>query len=305
MSTLHIKLFGNISIERNGQAISNLYSKNLELFCYLLLHRKQTHTRESLASLLWPDVPTTQAKKYLRQTIWRLQTALGDPNSEEGDEANRLFVHDPGWVRINTEAAWQMDVAVFEQAYDLCRDLPGHTLSNSQAEDLQEAIQLYRGDLLNMWYEDWCIYERERLQLIYLTMLDKLMGYCEAHQRYEEGVDYGTRILRLDRAREGTYRQLMRLYYRAGHRTAALREYDRCKTVLAEELAIEPTEETTFLYAQIRADRLDAIASTRPKPEASSNAGDGTEVGVALGLVRQLEQIQQDLTIIKQSLNLT
>ncbi|MEZ4660564.1 MAG: hypothetical protein R2911_23660 [Caldilineaceae bacterium] len=43
------------------------------------------------------------------------------------------------------------------------------------------------------------MFERERLQLIYLTLLDKLMGYCESQQLYEQGIAYGQTILRFDR----------------------------------------------------------------------------------------------------------
>ena len=56
------------------------------------------------------------------------------------------------------------------------------------------------GDLIETLYSDWCIYERDRLQLVYLAMLEKLMGYCEDRQRYPQGIAYGQRILRYDPA---------------------------------------------------------------------------------------------------------
>jgi two-component SAPR family response regulator len=93
-------------------------------------------------------------------------------------------------------------------------------------------VALYHGDLLEDWFQDWCLYERERLQNIYLAALDKLMDYCEASRDYDAGLAYGTRILRHDLARERTHRRLMRLYYLAGDRTSALRQYDRCVQIL-------------------------------------------------------------------------
>ncbi len=63
-------------------------------------------------------------------------------------------------------------------------------------------MDLYRGDLLEGWYQEWCLFERERLQNAYMLMLDKLMGYCEAHSEYEQGLVYGDLILRLDHASE-------------------------------------------------------------------------------------------------------
>ena len=63
---------------RDDRPLPVLSSKALELLCYLVLHRDRAHTREALSRLLWPDAPDGQAKKYLRQTLWQLQTNLGE-----------------------------------------------------------------------------------------------------------------------------------------------------------------------------------------------------------------------------------
>jgi DNA-binding SARP family transcriptional activator len=122
---------------------------------------------------------------------------------------------------------------------------------------VQEALQLYSGALLDGWYHEWCLYERERFLTMYLAMCDKLIGYCEAESRYDEGVAYGLRILRHDRARERTHRALMRLYYLAGDRTGALRQYERCAAALSDELGVRPARSTAALYEQISAERVE------------------------------------------------
>src|SRR5262249_56752701 len=101
----------------------------------------------------------------------------------------------------------------------------GAEMDGSQAEALRNAVTLYQGDLLEGCYHDWCVYERERLQSDYLSMLDKLMSWCEAHRDYEAGLQYGHRVLRYERARECTHRRLMRLYYLPGDPTPALPQY--------------------------------------------------------------------------------
>ena len=71
-------------------------------------------------------------------------------------------------------------------------DVPGARLSRADAGALEEAVELYHGDLIETLYSDWCIYERDRLQLVYLAMLEKLMGYCEDRQRYPQGLPTGS-----------------------------------------------------------------------------------------------------------------
>jgi hypothetical protein len=162
---------------------------------------------------------------------------------------------------------------------------------------LQCAVGLYQGDLLEGWYQDWCIYERERLQNIYLTMLDKLMGYCEAHHEYDTGVAYGARILLFDRAREHTHRRLMRLQYLGGNRTAALRQYERCVTALDEELSVKPAKSTMALYEQIRADNLDSSTVF----SADSARGGGPTIDSQPEVLGRLNQLQELLIDIQQA----
>ena len=49
----------------------------------------------------------------------------------------------------------------------------------------------------------------------------------------------------------------MRLYYLAGDRTAALRQYQQCAAALDEELGVRPAQRTVRLYEQIRLDQVD------------------------------------------------
>ncbi|MCA9875114.1 MAG: bacterial transcriptional activator domain-containing protein, partial [Anaerolineales bacterium] len=124
-------------------------------------------------------------------------------------------------------------------------------------------------DLLEGWYQDWCLFERERYQQMLLLMLDKLMAHCESCGAYEAGIVYGMQILRYDLARERTYRQLMRLFYLAGDRTGALRQYERCTAVLRNELGVKPSTSTEQLRAQVEADDMVTHESTLVWPSSS------------------------------------
>ena len=115
MSILRISLFGKFEVYWGQQVLTGLEARRVqELFCYLLLHRRDVHCRETLAGLLWGDSSAAQAKKYLRQALWQLQTALNcHPNPSE----SQVLLVDSEWVQLNTGANFQLDVAVFEQAF--------------------------------------------------------------------------------------------------------------------------------------------------------------------------------------------
>jgi DNA-binding SARP family transcriptional activator len=288
MSPLTVRLFGKFSVRRNGQESEGLSGcKIQELFCYLLLHRDRGHTRECLASLLWADSPSAQSRKYLRQALWQLQSAL---HAQVEVAKERTLLAESDSVRLKTEDGLWLDVAEFERAFALVRGVPGPDLHGTRVAALQAAVELYKGDLLEGWYQDWCLCERERLQGMYLAMLDKLMDYCTAHRDYENGAAYGARILRCDPARECTHQRLMRLRYLAGDRAGALRQYQRCAAALAAELGVQPAEGTVGLYDQIRTGRLEGSAGA-----AIVKARIGQSQGSLVDVLSHLKQLEAAL----------
>jgi DNA-binding SARP family transcriptional activator len=257
MSTLVVSLFGKLRLRVEGGTPVEIDSfKAQELFCYLLLFRDRPHTRERLADTLWADSSPSHSKQYLRQTLWQLRGVV-DPVSQPD---NPILLVESEWIQVNANAALSLDVAEFEKAYNLARGTRGYQLDARQAEALRRAIPLYKGDLMENWYQDWCIIEQERFQNMYLDMLHKLMALCERSQEYEEGLHYATLILRSDRAREKAHRRIMRLRYLIGDRTGALRQYERCVKILRDEFGVEPSQQTTDLYNTIQADAFVPLA---------------------------------------------
>ena len=143
-------------------------------------------------------------------------------------------------------------------------DLAGPELTADHLETVRTAVTLYTGDLLEGWYWEWCQDERQRLQTMYLILVDKLVSYCESRQLYDMGIIYAGHILRLDRAHERTHRRLMRMHYLGGDRTAALRQYQRCRAALGDELGIRPSARTEALYARMTANDATLAPGAEP-----------------------------------------
>jgi DNA-binding SARP family transcriptional activator len=258
MPTRRFQLFGKFSVYRDAELVKGLDGgKEQELLSYLLVRRDHCHPREALGSLLWGDTSTEKSRKYLRQALWRLQTVLGLDQSTGPPLLS--VAHD--WVQLRLHSDVVLDVALLEQAFAATQGISGRDLDSSKAQVLKRAIEVYKGDLLEGSYQDWCLFERERLQNIYLSILEKLLIYSKTHGEYEAGQSYGTTILRFDPARESTHRHLMHLRYMAGDRTGALRQYERCARALKQELGVQPQKSTVELNEQIRADRLESTAS--------------------------------------------
>jgi DNA-binding SARP family transcriptional activator len=250
MSSIEVSLFGKFNIDFGGKKTYIRARKVQELLIYLLVFRDHPQPRESLTEILWADQPTTISKKNLRQTLWHLQSVIRDYHDLGGFD---LLIED-GWIHIKLPTNFCLDTAEFEQVFFLVNQKHAKDLSAEDFGAMQYAARLYKGDLLEGWYQNWCIFERERFHMMNLALLDKLVQYCEIHQEYDAGLTYGWQILRHDHAYERAHRQLMRLYCMAGDRTQALHQYQRCVEALRNELGVEPSDRTRHLHAQIQSD---------------------------------------------------
>ena len=261
MSQLAISLFGNfeVSYQRSSSCIWEK-GKVQELLSFLLLN-KRAYTREFLATLLWQNIPTKQSRRYLRKTLWQLQQPLS--NLLDNDE--RILIVETEIIQINHEFNLWCDVHILEEAFKMCTGIKGADLSSQIVQKLRIAIKNYRGDLLEGWFYDWCIIERERLQGIYLILLDRLIENCIFNGRFDEGIRYSFEVLAFDPAHERTHRHLMELYYGMGDRTRALRQFHTCTKILKKELNITPNKRTMNLLEQIATDELPSFKPPQPQ----------------------------------------
>jgi DNA-binding SARP family transcriptional activator len=288
MPLITISLLGKFKVLCQDRLVPDLDKiKVQELFSYLLLHRDQAHTREALATLLWGEISLVQAKRYLRKTLWQLQTPL---DQHLPLRAKKTLVVQPDWIQVNPEADICLDVADIEAAFAACQGIPGYQLTTKDVALLQNATSLYKGNLLEGWFQDWCLYERERLQRIYLIILDKLIEYCIFQGQFDKGIEYSLQVLGFDTARERIHLNLMRLYYLSGDRTQALRQFEQCEAILKREFDVQPSRHTMTLYKQILEDQSVSLISSENE-FAFTYSREQDQILAA----HQLKQLQTDL----------
>jgi DNA-binding SARP family transcriptional activator len=302
MASIKVSLFGKFNIAYGEKRTSIRARKVQELLTYLLMFRKQPQPRESLSEILWADQPAIISKKNLRQTLWHLQSAF---KAFKNSSRLELLIED-GWIHIRLPTDFWLDTAEFEQVFDSVNHKSARELSGEDFAAMQYAVNLYTGDLLEGWYQDWCIFERERFQMMNLMLLDKLVQYCEIHQKYDTGLAYGWQILRHDHAYERAHRQLMRLYALSGDRTQALHQYQRCANALQVELGVEPSVRTRQLYEQIQLDTFSASWFVREKALSTNHEVTPTIKAMldrlqqfSLTLKRMEAQIGQDIVALE------
>jgi DNA-binding SARP family transcriptional activator len=236
---LHLRVLGGFEARLDPGPVVVLPTKKTQaLLTYLALPLDRSHPRDKLASLLWGDMPDTQALGNLRQALTRIRRVLPRP-------LLRALVYDGKTVALDSSLV-EVDAGRFEQL-----------VADGKPESFEQAAVLYRGDLLagltlaERSFEDWLMPERERLHELALQALARLLAHQQELRLAEAAIQTGLRLLALDPLQEAVHRAVMRLYTELGRREAALRQYQRCVSILRRELAAEPELETQRLYQEI------------------------------------------------------
>jgi DNA-binding SARP family transcriptional activator len=243
MPDLNLTLFGPFrAYLSSGRPVELATRKSRALLAYLALHAGRAQSRDKLIALLWSDRAEKQARDSLRQALTTLRRALGSDGV--------------ALLRVNSDAiavepsAIEVDALTFEQL-----------LAGGTPEDLERAVVLYQGDLLDgigvrdAAFEDWMYAERERLRGWAVDALAKLLEHQAGSAVAERAMATAARLLQLDPLHEVAHRTLMRLHAARGQRGLALRQYQVCIDVLKRELGIAPDPETVALYGAIRQGR--------------------------------------------------
>ncbi|MBV7335500.1 AAA family ATPase [Chloroflexi bacterium TSY] len=232
--TLQIKLFGHLKIIHDETTVQQLRPRAKRLFAYLLLNRRAFLTRERIAPVLWPDTTETECRSILSRALNELRKVLPASEKDEWIISTRQDLH---W---NPSGPYALDVAEFE-----------HLVRQDTVLSLEKSLDIYTGDLLPELDDDWVVAERNRLQQVYSQTLEKLMTHYWAHEAFDQAINLAQRQLTFDPLSEATYRDLMRLYYLSGDRAAALTTYEAAKTILRQEIEVEPMAETQELAMAI------------------------------------------------------
>jgi predicted ATPase/DNA-binding SARP family transcriptional activator len=255
-------LLGSPRIECDGVPVTVPRRKALALLVYLAVSG-QSQSRDTLATLLWPEQSQSRARASLRSTLSILRRDLGAGLLDAEREA----------VHFDTEAEVWLDVAEFRARLAACRahDHPSHQVCPACLSALAKAVALYHDDLLAGFtlrdcpaFDEWQFFQGEGLRQELASALERLVRGHVAQSAYESALPYARRWLALDSLHEPAHRALMRLYARSGQRAAALRQYAECERVLQEELGAAPEVETADLYQAIR-ERRDARSSREEK----------------------------------------
>ncbi|MCB0179102.1 MAG: tetratricopeptide repeat protein [Anaerolineae bacterium] len=261
MPHLALFLFGPPRIELDGRPVKINRHKATALLTYLVVSGK-THSRNTLAALLWPETDQRRARSALRRVLVTLHRAELGPWLEVERET----------IGLNQDAPLWSDVTQFRRCLGQCLAAQ-HEADTVCLPLLAEAVSLYNTDFMSGFslrdspnFDDWQLFQTESLRHDLSSALARLVRYHGGLGEFERAIAYAQRWLKVDPLYEAAHRHLMQLYTWSNQRTAALRQYEACRQILKEELGVQPSIETQTLYQRIHQNQENPI---EPQPQPS------------------------------------
>jgi DNA-binding SARP family transcriptional activator len=252
-----IRLLGGLRVEHPDRRVVTRFQtqKTGALLAYLAFYLRRSHAREQLAELLWPEVEPRAGRNRLKQALASLRRQIepsgaADASAAGTATAGRLLVAD-GHLSVHLDPdVVTTDVADFEAALAAAARAPDAAARRAL---LERAAQVYGGDLLPGYYEDWVATERERLAEAHRIALRDLADLQEREGQLVPAIDTAYRVLAADPSRPESCERLMRLLDRIGDPEAALRQYRELERRLREEVDDAPTPALRAFAARLAA----------------------------------------------------
>ncbi|MDB4871618.1 MAG: transcriptional activator protein, partial [Gemmatimonadales bacterium] len=252
MALIELRTLGTLDLHSaEGRELHSLLAqpKRLALLVYLCIAKPHGfHRRDTLLGVFWPNSDQEHARTSLRKSLHILRRALGDGAIlSRGDEEVTVDFH-----------LVSCDAGAFE--------------ASVKANRLEEALDLYRGDLLAGFFIDeapefdqWLDSERRRLRLCAARAALALSHQLEHSGNVPAAVISARRSLEFSDTDERALRKLIELQSRAGDRAEAIQTYETFARHLATEYQAEPCAETRLLIDRIRAGKMTFGSSPEAK----------------------------------------
>jgi len=251
---LQIYLFGNLEIFYKSRRLEGFAClRARELLAFLALQPDHAQQRARIASVFWGHLEENRARKALNTEIWRLGAAM---RAVGADPETRLLRTPQEIGFVPQDGDW-VDLGTFSDGLDILPGLDPANAADDQIAMIERAVAVYRGDLLESVYSDWCFVQREALRARQVAALEFLLRARMERHDWVAAISHGQRLLAMDNLMEHVHRALMRCHYLSGNRPAAMLQFSRCEKLLRDELGVEPMEETRRVQ--------ETILSVRPR----------------------------------------
>ncbi|GAA2867347.1 hypothetical protein GCM10010517_26910 [Streptosporangium fragile] len=247
---LDFRILGPIEVvDGTGTPLDLGSRKQRAVLTLLVLNAPHVAPLDQLIDRLWADEPPSSATGTLQAYVSQLRRIL-EPRRSPRSPARVLRTREPGYLLdISPD---QVDANRFARALEAAQTALAAGRAREAERTLDEALATWRGQPLADFPDD--SFAGSTVARLTEARLSALSVRAEAWLtlgRHAEAAVEAGHLLDLDPYREGFWALLMRALYRDRRQAEALAAYQRCRTLLSDELGLDPSPELRRLEQAI------------------------------------------------------
>jgi DNA-binding SARP family transcriptional activator len=268
---MEFRILGPLEVVDDGTWLPLGGARQRAVLALLLTRPNEVVSTDRLIDDLWGSEPPRTAANTLQYYVSQLRKLIG---------ADRIITRPPGYsMRVERD---ELDLERFESL-----------LRRGDVEALYEALELWRGPALaDLAYEPFAQAEIARLEEMRVAALEKRIDADLELGRHAELVGELEKLIAEHPVRERFRGQLMLALYRSGRQVDALAAYQAARSMLVEQLGIEPGPALQELErGMLRQDsslERPAVASVQPRRSILVAAFGGSGLDALLSLAEPL-----------------
>ncbi|WP_026422638.1 ATP-binding protein [Actinokineospora inagensis] len=278
---LVVRLTGDVALERDGVGIGRAHLRSRQarlVLALLVLERARPVGRDEVAELIWPGERPASWESVLRTAVTRVRAAL----AEAGLSGRDVLRSEAGGYRVTLPPDVVVDVERAEA-----------DIAEARAADrLTEAEAVTGAPFLPGVDGAWAVGWRTRLRGLRVRALAAVSTARTAGGDHAGAVVAARTAIDLDPFGESGHRLLMSALAAGGDRAQALVAYERCRTLLADELGTDPAAATEAVFLSLLAGA--ARPPDRPELPARLRA---EAAGLLVGRVREVQLVQETAVV--------
>jgi peptide/nickel transport system substrate-binding protein len=252
MPATDVRLLGPLEVTLDGRPVKLGATKQRALLTMLALRPNAVVSVDELVDGLWGQEPPASAVKLIQHYVSQLRKLLAGGDAE-------IVTRGRGYqLRVRPDA---VDVADFERLADAA------ARNGENGAAARRALSLWRGSpLLDVIDEPFAAAEQRRLGDLWLNVNEHAIAADIVEGRQDEVIARLEELVERHPLRERLHALRMRALYAAGRQAEALEAFRHARSLLVDEIGVEPGPELQRLHEAMLRQEPGLIPPSRPWP---------------------------------------
>jgi len=248
--SMRVYLTGRVTIEQNGGSVDQDAfpgRQGVLAFARLAMERECAVSRDTLASVLWPEGLPRAWDTAVHSIVSKLRVLLGKIGLTKSEVVSSAL----GCYQLHLPTDTWLDVEAASDAIHEAEGLLKARKWRPAWAAAQVAYHVSRRPFLPSETGSWVDHEREHLRTVFARACECLAETYIRNGESSIAVDVANQMVAIHPFRETGYQLLMRAHAAAGNRAEALWVYERCRKLISDELGVTPSAETHAVYLKV------------------------------------------------------